>query len=214
MSFSTNERIFICGATGSGKTTLASKLYEEETTLCVFINTNFEHIPEGYSHAVVSNVDDIVNAMNEGYTKICLNPTSRKDISASDVVYVKRLLFNIGKSINEKRKKPKIVAHIFIDEVQDYSNKRQPNKEIDSIWKKGRRYGVIGVAMSQRPADVSHTILTQSKYHVIFKIGTYEYEYFSHYHIPIEEFEDWIASPYHFIVWDGYTIEKYKPIEI
>lgn len=214
MSFSTSERVFICGATGSGKTTLASKLYDEETTLCVFINTNFEYMPERYSQAVVSNLGDIVNAMNEGYTKICFNPTSQKDITANDVVYVKRLLFNVGKSINEHRKKPKIVAHLFIDEVQDYTGKLKKNAEIDSIWKKGRRYGVIGIAMSQRPADVSHTILTQSKYHVIFKLGTYEYEYFGRYHIPVDEFEDWINKDYHFIVWDGYNIERYNPIEL
>ena len=214
MSFSTNERIFICGATGSGKTTLASKLYEQETTLCVFINTNFEYIPEGYSQAVVSDVETLVEAINEGYTKICFNPTSEKDITVSEVVYIKRVLFNLGKSINEKRKKPKIVAHLFIDEVQDYSSKYKQNREIDSIWKKGRRFGVIGIAMSQRPADVSHTILTQSKYHVIFRLGTYEYEYFGRYHIPVEEFKEHISKDYHFIVWDGYSIEEYDPIEI
>lgn len=214
MSVNTNERIFVCGLTGSGKTTFASKLYEQETTLCIFINTNFENIPEGYSQVIVTNTDQLVEVIENGFSKICFNPTAQKDISQDDVIYVKRLLFNLGKSINKNRRTPKIVAHIFIDEVQDYSSKFKPNLEIDSIWKKGRRFGVVGIAMSQRPANVSHTILTQSKFHVIFKVSGYESEYFSRYHIPVEEHEEWLEKDYHFIVWDGYSVEKFRPIEI
>ena len=171
-------------------------------------------MPEEKSQAKVNNIDSFLEAVNRGYTKICFNPTEAKDITLTELIYIKRTLFSLGKKVNEHKKTPLIISHLFIDEVQDYSSKHQPNSEIDAIWKRGRRYGIVGIAMSQRPADVSHTILTQSKYHVIFETSGYEYEYFRRYHIPIDAFKGWTAKKYHFAVWDWSTIDQYKPIQI
>ena len=66
--------------------------------------------------------------------------------------------------------------------------------------------------MSQRPADVSHTILTQSKDHVIFYIGSYDHPYFKKYKIPIEDYvateeeakqgiKKHLDHKYNFVIW-------------
>lgn len=214
MSYNPEKHNFICGMTGGGKTTFASKVYEELPTLCVFINTNLERIPEQKSDIIVNDVDQVIEAINEGYTKICFNPKANKDIEAEEIDEIRQVLMNMGLTANRAKSKPIVIAHLFIDEIQDYSSLHKPHKGIDRLWKRGRRYGVTGIAISQRPADVSHTILTQSAYHVIFKLGTYEIPYFQKYKIPIDEHIEWLKQDYHFVVWDGTEIERFRPIEI
>ena len=87
---------------------------------------------------------------------------------------------------------------------------------IARVWKRGRRYGIVGIAISQRPADVSHTVLTQSRTHYIFFMGIYEKGYFSAYGIPVfdEEYMEWIKQDYHYLKYEDGRIEKYDPIEI
>ena len=212
----TNERFFLCGITGSGKTTLAVSIYKKLDTFAVFINTQDEVAPEHASDLVVHTPEDLLSVLENidqlKAKKVCLSPKRDTEIKPEDIEAVRDVLFAYGAKINEKRKAPIIWCHIFIDEIHEYSSKRQPNRKIDSLWKRGRRYGIIAVGLSQRPADVSHTILTQSKYHVIFKVSPYEYQYFHTYHIPIEDFEEWIKRDYHFVVFDGYEVKEAYPI--
>jgi len=202
--------LFICGITGSGKTTLATKIYENLDTICIFINTNEERIPERASQIIIYDSNEFIEAIELNATKICLNPREFKEIETSEIERITKILMTMGR----ERKKEGIFAHIFIDEVQEYSSLHKPNINIDRIWKRGRRYGIIGCAISQRPADVSHTILTQSQFHVIFKLGTYETPYFERYKIPIEEHKEWLKKPYHIIVFDGVEVKRYYPIKL
>ena len=83
-------------------------------------------------------------------------------------------------------------------------------------------YGIRAVGISQRPADVSHTILTQSLYHVIFYIGDYDHPYFRKYNIPIEpqlevtdEYPEGFLEfrSYRFVIWDGTTMTRYDKVD-
>ena len=204
------KRVFTCGQTGKGKTTFASQIYKKLDTLCIFVNTNEERIPERASQTVVYSVDDIAKAINLGGRKICLNPKGENEIEPKEIARICSMLMRIGR----KMKKQMIFSHVFVDEVQEYSSLHRPYSTIDRIWKRGRRYGVVGHAISQRPADVSHTILTQSEYHVIFRLGTYEIPYFKRYGIPIEEHEEWLKKEYHFIVFDGIDTKRFYPVRI
>lgn len=208
------ERFFVCGITGSGKTTFCTKVYDNLDTLCIYINTSDEVLPEQHSDAIVNTPDQIAYAINKKCKKICLSPQREKDITEKDIEQIRDILFAMGQKINEKRREPLIWCHIFIDEVHEYSSVHRKNVKIDSIWKRGRRYGIIGVAISQRPSDVSHTILTQSRTHIIFEVSPYEVPYFSHYRIPIEEHQEWVEQKYHFLVFDGARVKRAKPIKI
>ena len=213
-----NQCFFICGIRGSGKTTFAVSIYKKLDTLCIFINTNDEVAVESASDVVVHSVDDLIYILNNidelRTKKVCYSPTTNKDITPKDMEMITHILFRVGAEINKKRKEPIIWCHIFVDEIHEFSDVRKKNRLIDNLWKRGRRYGIVAVAISQRPADVSHTILTQCANHVIFKVSPYEVPYFTHYHIPIEEFEDWIKKDYHFVVFDGYSIKEAYPINL
>lgn len=208
------EHFFICGITGSGKTTFATSIYEKLDTLCVFVNTNEERIPERKSQIIVWDVDEVIKAINLDARKICLNPKETREIASADIERLCNVLFHIGSQINKERREITVFSHLFIDEVQEYSSLHRPNANIDRIWKRGRRYGIVGVAISQRPADVSHTILTQCKYHVIFRLGQYEVPYFQRYRIPIEDHEEWLKRKYHFTIFDGADVSRFYPIKV
>lgn len=212
-----NERWFTCGITRSGKTFFNVSIYEKLDTFCIYINTNAEVAPENASDIIVHSIDELIYVTNNmekiRAKKICYSPTINRGITEKDIETITHILFVLGGQINKKRKEPIIWCHIFIDEVHEYSSVHRKNKIIDSLWKRGARYGIIAVGISQRPSDVSHTILTQSQNHVIFKVSPYEVPYFEHYHIPIEEFEEHIKKDYHFVVFDGYEVKEAYPIQ-
>ena len=198
------------------KTTFNVSIYKKLDTFCIYVNTNDEVAVENASDIVIHRIDDLIYIINNmekiRAKKICFSPPANRDITEKDVETVVHILFRLGSKINEKRKQPIIWCHIFIDEIHEYSSVHRKNKTIDQLWKRGRRYGIIAVGISQRPSDVSHTILTQSKNHVIFKVSPYEVPYFTHYHIPIDEFEEHIKKDYHFVVFDGYSVKEAPPI--
>lgn len=214
----TDERTVICGGTGSGKTTFATWMFKNVGALAVFYNTQLEVRVEQAGTALVYNMNGFRKAYNKGYRKIVFNPNEDDEIAEKELESLIELLFKLGYEINKDAKDtPKPFCYLFIDEIQEYSSKTSKNQVVDRVWKRGRRYGIVGIAISQRPADVSHTILTQSRQHIIFRLGQYEKGYFDTYKIPIfkdSEYAEWLERDYHFLVYDQRTLEKYPPVEI
>ena len=205
---------FMCGITGSGKTTFGASIFEKVDTLAIFINTSEERIPERKSQIVVYSVDELLRAISLDARKICFNPHEDRDISVSDVEQICKVMLSLGRQIHKNKRFIAVFGHIFIDEIHEFSSLHRPNVNIDRIWKRGRRYGIIGIGISQRPADVSHTILTQCRYHVIFRLGQYEIPYFERYKIPIEDHKEWLKQNYHFCIFDGEEVKRYYPIKL
>jgi adenosyl cobinamide kinase/adenosyl cobinamide phosphate guanylyltransferase len=213
-----DKHMAIVGITGSGKTIFATKLFTEQPTLCIFINTNSEVYPEHNSQVIIHDLDGFMKAWNEySATKIVYSPTENEDISKEDIEQLVRMLFQIGKTINAKKQEPKIWCHIFIDEIQEYSAKMKRSAVIDRIFKRGRRYGIVGIAISQRPAEISHTVLVNCHSHVIFMVSEYETSYFRDYGIPVYEDSEawqWIQQRYHYVVFKEAKLEKHEPIRM
>jgi len=213
-----DKHVAIVGITGSGKTIYATKLFTEQPTLCIFINTNSEVYPEHKCQVVIHDLEGFYKAWNEfSAHKIVYSPTENEDITQKDVEDLIKLLFAIGKTINAKKQEPTIWCHLFIDEIQEYSAKMKRSTVIDRVFKRGRRYGIVGIAISQRPAEISHTILVNCSSHVIFMVSEYETEYFRNYGIPITEDSEawnWIQKRYHYVIFKEGKIEKHEPIRM
>lgn len=227
----TNQHISVVGITGSGKTTFAKWLYNNTSGLRVFYNTQLEAGIENDSDALVYDIAGFRRAFNEEidiegkkvrkFHKICFNPDEDEDRALMELRQLILILFRLGYGINKNSEKPTVWCHLFIDEIHEYSSQLQKNKVVDRVWKRGRRYGIVGIAVSQRPAEVSHSILANCSTHVIFKTGQYELPYYQRYHIPIfsrregEESKEelWLKKKYHFLVFYDGELTEYPPIE-
>jgi len=211
------KHIFVAGCTGSGKTVFSSSLFAQSNRLAIFINTNNEVLPEQKSDIVFHDIEGFCTAINKfKKRKLCLSPTMEKDIEITDINQIIQILFEMGKNINENKISPFIWCELYIDEIQEYQAKHGKAPFISRVWKRGRRYGIVGIAISQRPADVSHTVLTQSETHYLFNMGVYEKGYFSAYGIPVfeQEYMDWLQQDYHYLKYEKGKVEMYEPIEL
>jgi len=229
-----NKHIFICGETGSGKTTIAEWLYKNCEGIAIFFNTQLEYRIEQDSDALVSSMSGFRDAWNaeeksgfldppthkRKYHKICFNPDDDIDVARQQLDDLVDTLFSIGLKINKDAKKPQIWVRLFIDEIHEYSEKGKEDKTVDRLWRRGRRYGIVAIGISQRPADVSHGILSQCPTHIIFKVNRYESPYFQRYKIPVffddenNETNRWLHKKYHFAVFTGDNLEKYPPVDM
>lgn len=210
------KHVFITGITGSGKTTFAAKYFEANSGINIFFNVQEEYVVEEIADIVITTMSELETAIEEGHTQICFNPElAGQDISIEDIGQTVRMLFAYGIFAKREAKgRPEIWATVFIDEVQEYGEKAG-HPIIHRLWKRGLGYGIRAVGISQRPADVSHTILTQSFEHVIYYVGGYEHPYFTKYKIPIEEHMDHLEyESYRFVVWDGREITRYNKLSI
>lgn len=210
------KHVFVTGITGSGKTTFTAKYFEANDGLNIFFNVQEEYVVEEHADIVVTTQDELIEAIEEGHTHICFNPElAGQDISIGDIGATIRMLFAYGALAKQEEKgRPEIWCTVYIDEVQEYGEK-QGHPIIHRLWKRGLGYGIRAVGISQRPADVSHTILTQSLEHVIYYVGGYEHPYFTKYNIPIEEHMEHLEyESYRFVIWDGHEITRYNKISI
>lgn len=203
------EHTFISGITGSGKTEFAGRMFNETEGVNIFINTNAEMKIEDLGENV-DKMPDVIKLLEKGKKKIVFTPDK---ITVEDYEELQAVLFALGKVMAGRDRR--IWCHLFVDEIQELAPK--VGGVAEHVFKRfatrGKRYGIILVSMSQRPGLVSHTVLTQSYYHVIFELGDYEIPYFRDYRIPIEEHKSWIAQPYHYIIKSPTEIAQKPPIE-
>lgn len=88
---------------------------------------------------------------------------------------------------------------LFIaDEAQDFP------APLRRIARRGLARGVTGVFISQRPAEMHNTLLTQATRHVIFD-SSWENQYFKRYGLDAEKIEQTLrkAPPHSYIVVEG-----------
>ncbi len=213
-----DAHVSVVGKTQSGKTVFVAKYFEENDGVNIFFNLNEIYAVEQAADHIVSTVNEvyeIINNLEQNDVRICFNPEEAgEDITIEQVASIINMAFGIG-AVAKRQAKGNAPnwCTIIIDEVQTYGEKAG-HPAIHRLFKRGWSYGIRGVAISQRPADVSHTILTQSMYHVIFFVGDYDHPYFRKYGIPIEEHMEHIEfRSYRFVIWDGDTITRYDKVQ-
>ena len=83
-----------------------------------------------------------------------------------------KLLFNYVKNLPNRASLP---FHIFLEEAHRYVQKDNDTSLIgynifDRVAKEGRKYGLILDLISQRPVELSDTVISQMSNFLIFKI--------------------------------------------
>jgi len=111
---------------------------------------------------------------NKKYQIININMSDIDDQIASVITKIfSRIIFDYSKKIVNRGSIP---FHIIIDEAHRYVRKDQDNYLIgynifERICKEGRKYGVILGILTQRPVELSDTVISQCSNFLIFKIN-------------------------------------------
>ena len=177
-----DQHTVIVGVTGAGKTYASQRFIKEAVTpFTMFWNTQDEFEAKSLADIVVESPEELLEVFREYQSaNICYQCSENIEEAKQELEIIKNILFTIGKQVNNRIKIKKWIT-FYVDEVTDYSSKNQPDAAINMLYRRGRRHGIIMVALTQRPALTSHTILTQSTLHIYFIVEDMERPYFKKY---------------------------------
>ncbi|MCM1499615.1 MAG: ATP-binding protein, partial [Clostridium sp.] len=107
---------------------------------------------------------------------VCDVSRAKKDIRRIMVTFLCAKLYSC--SVNSK--KDNVSMHLVVDEAHNYLSAQKLDKEdaiaktcietFESIIKEGRKFGVFLTMATQRPSDITPTLLSQSHNYVIHKL--------------------------------------------
>ena len=194
----------VIGRTQEGKTYTINKILKNENNGVIFFNTQLEDL-KGYIKAdKMTPFNQILNLLKKSQ-KINYFPDSRLEIQSQEIKFLIEKLFEYGKFDRNN------FVYFVVDEVHLFKEKAL--SAVERISTGGMRFGIRGVFLSQRPANISNTLMTQSNNMIIFFCNM-ESQYFKSYSIPIEDILSLIKfnGKYSFCTYDFKKIKDYKAI--
>jgi DNA helicase HerA-like ATPase len=202
--FQENRHVTVIGRTQSGKTYAINRILKEQKLGVLFFNTQLEELP-GYILIDKNTKFSIIkNLLKKGY-KLSYNPSTRLEIQAKEISFLIDQLFENG-NFNKEHS-----IFFVIDEVHLFT--KEGLNEVHRIATGGIKYGLNGVFLSQRPAQISNVLMTQSTEMIIFFVNM-ESQYFKNYEIPIQIILQNIQKngDYSFCSYDFNKIESFKAV--
>jgi len=199
--FNINGHTTVIGRTQEGKTYTVNKILKEQKRGVLFFNTQLEDL-QGYIKIDKNTRFKIIYDLLKKGKKLNYFPSTKLNIQEQEIIFLINKLFELGNFNKEN------YIYFVIDEVHLF--KKEGLEEICRIATGGIRYGIHGIFLSQRPANISNTLMTQSSEMLIFFCNM-ESQYFKNYEIPIEEILNNINSmgKYSFCSYDFKTISQY-----
>lgn len=194
----------VVGLTQSGKTYTVKESLLKVHQGVLFFNTQQEGL-QGYIKAdKKTSFAQILKLLKLGH-KINYLPDSRLKVQFYEIEFLINQLFENGNFNKDKS------IFIVIDEAHLFTG-----KSLDAITRiatSGIRWGLNGIFISQRPANLSNTLMSQSTHMLIFMCNM-ESQYFKNYSIPIEEILENIKNKgkYSFCEYDFLTITPFSKI--
>jgi len=187
-----NGHSTVIGLTRSGKTYATQKSlldYKNERRGVLFFNTQHETMPYYTKATGYTNMKELIASLKRG-EKINYLPNTDIDIRQSELEYI----------INQLYKVQGLNIVLAVDEVHLYE--KEALKALVRVATTGLRYGITGVWISQRPANIDNTLMTQSNQFIIFKTNM-ENGYMKRYGIPGEEIKEKLeGKKYNYCVYD------------
>ena len=155
-----------------------TNLYSDSIILKVRLNTimtsKVGNYFTGKKYIPIQEYIKILTTNNNQKSQIInINLEDIDDVYAKVIVKIFcRLLFEYSKSLE---KRASIPFHLFLEEAHRYIQKDNDTFLIgynifDRIAKEGRKYGVILDIISQRPVEISDTVIAQCSNFLIFKM--------------------------------------------
>ena len=147
--------------------TLRVKLHE----LVIGENSKFFKYPNFITKQ--NYVKSLIVANGKKYQIININLEDVDDRFASSIVKViSKMIFEFSKEIE----RASLPFNLFVEEAHRYIKNDNDGELLgynifDRIAKEGRKYGVIITLVSQRPVDISETVISQCSNFLIFKMS-------------------------------------------
>jgi len=173
MRINLNKHLCIIGETQSGKTVLANELFRINDTKSLFIDIEDMGEIKAEREVNMNTSPTEFKAIIKHYSKIKYIPSTDPKTAQKEVLWIWNTLMSMNINIC-----------VFVDEIQNYGDSNRNVFDVYAI--RGLKHGVHLVSISQRPAYVSKTIMTQTPVIVFFEIGTFEREYFRRYQLPYD----------------------------
>lgn len=188
------KHLSIIGRTNTGKTTVAKKLHDNTELYSIFFNTQDEEI-KGF-RTNVWNVEKL-----RDHKKINFIPHHNNDMARVQLNEIVTDLQGITESIGDRSRKTRFV--VFVDESHEIAPNNVTGTPLHFIFKRGHRYGITGVSITQRPAELDLGIVSQADLHVIFDVNDFESQYFKKKNIPIEKVRLQLVDSHNFTIYDN-----------
>lgn len=156
-----NDRVFICGKTGSGKTHLAKKLIWSEFSNVIFFdvkNTNSD-----LDAPTLHSLDDVKEALNNNVTRIRYVPDALSDDKLKEFDEMCKIIWQYGR------------MHLIVDEMKAIYQKGNTTRSItdyhEALLTRGREKKVGVTGLTQRPHKVPLESMSESEHFFIFKLN-------------------------------------------
>ena len=203
------KHVLVIGATGTGKTWWMSKVADRYLHRFVFVNPNLEEVVESICTVHYYEPSDVLDGLLNGEIRIEFIPAEDTDTSLKQLEELRVGLFEIASELDVTS--GTWWLNFILDEAQTYAWKGS-REDVDVFARRGRRYGIRSWFLTQRPQNISSTIINNVQNQIIFRTGPYETPYFKSYKIPIEEEMTWLMKPYHYILYDGFVTQRCNPV--
>lgn len=197
-----NEHYAVFGQTRSGKTTSTYTMLAGQKKAVLFFNTQQIVIPGYVNIDKKITIKQLLRLMQTG--KKCNYIPDRETRQEELSALINTLYSLAGHN--------KIDIYLVIDEIHLYE--KRALKSAEEVATTGIRWGIHLIAISQRPAKVSNTILTQATSFLFFKLSIMERQYLESYRIPFDEVYNKIKEQYQFVIFDSYTVSDAKKINL
>jgi hypothetical protein len=203
------KHCLVIGATGTGKTWWMSKVAKRYLHRFIFVNPNLEEVVEDICTAHYNEPSDVLSAILDGEIRIEFIPSEDTKIALEQLEELRLGLFEIATEVNISS--GTWWLNFILDEAQSYAWKGS-REDVDVFATRGRRYGIRSWFLTQRPQNISSTIINNVQNQIIFRTGPYETPYFKGYKIPIEDEGEWVKKPFHYILYDGFQVYRCNPV--
>jgi len=160
MQIQTNERIFICGMTGSGKSEFAKKFLPFYPRV-VFHDREFGNsdLIQQYHFTPINDPATLLIAIQKGKKRILYQPAQGGEKEGiEDFNHVCEIVF-----------KTRNIA-LMVDEVSSVVTGQNAPYWYGEIQRLGRKYNVGCISLTQRPMRIDQTLLSESEHMFLFKL--------------------------------------------
>lgn len=151
---------------------------------CSTLITRIEVLEKGLAKVIFSEDTDKITAFNEIIS--CRKPFTTLRVSGLEddellflTSYILRRVFQEQKEERQERKEISKLRHFLFDEAHLYINERSNDQFgkkslvldiFEKVAKEGRKYGMFMILSSQRPSEISKTVLSQCNNYILHRV--------------------------------------------